>query len=46
MAYKVLNNVYQPEHYIIVCVHKKKYKLVSYKQKHMLTYREIPTCFF
>ena len=38
---KVVNN-YQPEHYIIVCVHKKKYKLVSYKQKHMLTYREIP----
>ena len=34
--------VYQPEHYIMVCVHKNKYKLVSYKQKHMLTYREIP----
>lgn len=39
---KVTNDVYQPEHYIMVCVHKKKYKLVSYKQKHMLTYREIP----
>jgi predicted NAD-dependent protein-ADP-ribosyltransferase YbiA (DUF1768 family) len=40
---KVVNNgTYQPEHYIMVCVHKNKYKLVSYKQKHMLTYREIP----
>jgi predicted NAD-dependent protein-ADP-ribosyltransferase YbiA (DUF1768 family) len=32
----------RPEFYIMVCNSKKNYKLVSYKQKHMLTYREIP----
>lgn len=37
-----VSTVFQPDFYIIVSHAKKRYKLVSYKQKYMLVYREIP----
>jgi len=37
-----ISTIFQPDFYIIVTHANKRYKLVSYKQKHMLVYREIP----